>query len=303
MAPGISQRLRKASLPRRSHSRSSAFIRGSHKLMCGFAGILASTADHSTEELRPDVSRPSADTLVHRGPDDAGGATRRGDRPRLPPPVDLDLSPPGHQPMHRHPAATSSPSTANLQLHREAIRALLEPRAHPRLAGSLGHRSPARGVEPWGIEAARQKIRTACSPSRCGTARERGCTCAATAWARNRSTTASANRTLLFGSELKALGAHHELRQRNRPQGAGAVLRYGYIPGAHSIYENIYKLDPGHDPEDSPRHRHAAGSEARIGRRRTSPRRRQHTATLRRLRHRRDRRARTACSARASPSR
>ncbi len=50
---------------------------------------------------------------------------------------------------------------------------------------------------------------------------------------------------LVFGSELKALRAHPGF---DNPVDRGAValfLRYCYIPAPYSIYENIFKLEPG----------------------------------------------------------
>ncbi len=49
----------------------------------------------------------------------------------------------------------------------------------------------------------------------------------------------------LFGSELKALKAHPEFQKRINRNALTAFLRYSYIPTPYSIYENIYKLNPG----------------------------------------------------------
>jgi asparagine synthase (glutamine-hydrolysing) len=54
-----------------------------------------------------------------------------------------------------------------------------------------------------------------------------------------------AGKTLLFGSELKALQQHPDFRG-DVDRGALAIyVRHNYIPAPHSIYKGIYKLTPG----------------------------------------------------------
>ena len=64
----------------------------------------------------------------------------------------------------------------------------------------------------------------------------------------------------LFGSELKALRVH---RAFDRPIDRNALalfLRYSYVPTPHTIYRDIYKLEPGSvldiRPDDIPARRH-----------------------------------------------
>lgn len=53
------------------------------------------------------------------------------------------------------------------------------------------------------------------------------------------------NGVFLFGSELKALKAHHSFAARINWRAAALFLRRNYIPAPATIYEGIYKLRPG----------------------------------------------------------
>lgn len=55
-----------------------------------------------------------------------------------------------------------------------------------------------------------------------------------------------AGRTLLFGSELKALRAHPEFRAEVDRDALALYARHNYIPAPFSIYRGISKLLPGH---------------------------------------------------------
>lgn len=55
-----------------------------------------------------------------------------------------------------------------------------------------------------------------------------------------------ANGMLLFGSELKVLKAHPDLPRRLQPQAVEDYFALGYIPEPKTIYQDVYKLAPGH---------------------------------------------------------
>ncbi|KAJ1682670.1 hypothetical protein LUZ63_022107 [Rhynchospora breviuscula] len=59
-------------------------------------------------------------------------------------------------------------------------------------------------------------------------------------------------RTLLFGSELKALYAHPAFAGTINRDALALYLRHNYIPAPHSIWEGIAKLEPGHSVEIRP---------------------------------------------------
>jgi asparagine synthase (glutamine-hydrolysing) len=87
----------------------------------------------------------------------------------------------------------------------------------------------------------------ACSPSRCGTARDGGC-----CLARDRVGVKPLyyaelpGRGIVFGSELKSLLEDPDVPRDWRPDAIDAYLTLLYIPAPASIYKAIHKLEPGH---------------------------------------------------------
>ena len=49
----------------------------------------------------------------------------------------------------------------------------------------------------------------------------------------------------LFGSELKALRVHPHFKPQIDRSAVASFLRHNYIPAPHTIYERVYKLEPG----------------------------------------------------------
>ena len=52
--------------------------------------------------------------------------------------------------------------------------------------------------------------------------------------------------TFVFGSELKSLLVHPEVKRKINLVALDAYLTLGYVPDSHCIFEDIYKLPPGH---------------------------------------------------------
>lgn len=55
-----------------------------------------------------------------------------------------------------------------------------------------------------------------------------------------------ANGLFLFASELKALMQHPEFIKEINVDAAAAYMQYGYVPAPHCIFNNAFKLKPGH---------------------------------------------------------
>lgn len=50
----------------------------------------------------------------------------------------------------------------------------------------------------------------------------------------------------LFGSELKSILAHPDFEKKINPDAVASFLQYGYVSHPHCIYQNTFKLSPGH---------------------------------------------------------
>lgn len=213
--------------------------------MCGFAGILDLNRRTSQAALRAGVARMTA-TLRHRGPDDAGvwldpaAGLALGHR-RL---SIVDLSPAGHQPMlsasGRYAIVFNGEIYNAPQLRRELDDVT---------AGSIPFRGHSdtevmlAAFAHWGVQP--------------GLSRMNGMFAFAL-WDRHEQVLylgrdrfgekplyyGWAGKTFLFGSELKALRSHPDLRGDINRGALALYLRHNCIPAPHSIYEGVYKLPP-----------------------------------------------------------
>lgn len=206
--------------------------------MCGLTGFVSPVAP-ADEMLR--TVRRMCETLAHRGPDDAGewvdaeAGVAIGFR-RL---AIIDLSPAGHQPM-------TSPSgryvvTLNGEIYNfEDLRRELD-------AQWRGHSDTevmAAAFEAWGVEGAVKRFNGMF---------------AIAVWDRRLRRLhlirdrmgvkplyyGFAGRTLVYGSELKALRQHPDFDARIDRDALNLFLRFMYVPAPYSIYEGISKLMPG----------------------------------------------------------
>jgi asparagine synthase (glutamine-hydrolysing) len=208
--------------------------------MCGLTGYWSPSVQ--LEEME-EVIRSMAISLYHRGPNDGGiwldqsAGLAFGHR-RL---AILDLSPEGHQPM-------LSPDSRYVLIFNGEIYNYIELRDQ---LLSLGHRFRGHSDTEvmlaafcqWGIKPAVEKFVGMFAfalwdrQSHClHLGRDRfGEKPLYYGWM---------GKTLLFGSELKALKAHPHWQGTIDRNALALFVRYGYVPSPHCIYQNIYKLPP-----------------------------------------------------------
>ena len=221
--------------------------------MCGFSGFL--TTDSSV------LSRASAEAslmvkaIQHRGPDDAGtwadasvGIALGFRRLSI-----LDLSSAGHQPMHS--VSDRFVMTFNGEIYNHIdLRDLLsvsqngKPAQHWR--GHSDSETLLACFEAWGLEETLKKtvgmFAIALWDKQTHTlhlARDRfGEKPLYYGWVTTTNTGAPA---FVFGSELKALRAYPGFANPVSREALALYMRFTYVPAPYSIYQNIFKLEPG----------------------------------------------------------
>ena len=212
--------------------------------MCGFAGYLTAKSGYPLGQERVAVSMANA--LYHRGPDDIGSwcdatSSIALAHRRL---AILDISAAGHQPMH-------SPGGRYVVVFNGEIYNHLELRAQLTNVAWRGHSDTETllaGFEVWGVEQTLQKTVGMF---------------AFALWDRHTSTVHLARdrfgekplyygwvgegqqAAFVFGSELKALRAYPGFSNAVSREALALYMRFTYVPAPHSIYQNIYKLEPG----------------------------------------------------------
>jgi asparagine synthase (glutamine-hydrolysing) len=212
--------------------------------MCGVTGFWAGSAEADPAA----VVRRMADAIRYRGPDSSGEWTEPdcgmalGHR-RL---SILDLSPLGHQPMvspgGRFVVAFNG-EVYNFEALREELRAGAGAE-QPTFCGHSDTEVLLHAVEAWGVEGAARRF-VGMFVFALWDRRERvlhlvrdrlGIKPLFYGWV---------GRTLVFGSELKALRAFPGF-DAGVDRGALALyLRHGYVPSPFTIYTGIRKLPPG----------------------------------------------------------
>lgn len=208
--------------------------------MCGFSGIFSANSC-ATGSMGEHVTRMAL-AIAHRGPDDAGAwvdeeaGIALGHR-RL---SIVDLSAAGHQPMQSNSGRYVIAFNGEIYNHM-ALRVELKGvtwRGHSDTETLLA------GFEAWGVPATLQKAVGMF---------------AIALWDKQTHTLSLArdrfgekplfygwvNGAFVFGSELKALRAYPNFKNSVCRQSLAQYLRFMYVPAPRSIYQGIYKLEPG----------------------------------------------------------
>lgn len=220
---------------------------GELKRMCGFAGYLDSSGLMAGSRAGSCLPKMIA-AIRHRGPDDAGYWEEDGlamGHARL---SIVDLSPAGHQPMTSEDQRFVLVFNGEIYNHHEIRQALEAEGIAPAWRGHSDTESLLAGLRAWGVKSTLQRCIGMF---------------AFALWDRvERTLTLARDRlgekplyygwqgregqkAFLFGSELKALRVHPAFSSRVDRNALALYLRHNYIPAPHSIYEGIYKLQPG----------------------------------------------------------
>ncbi len=222
--------------------------------MCGFAGFF--TLNSRLPDAPEQIARYMADAIVHRGPGDAGvwvdtdSGIALGHR-RL---SVLDLSPAGHQPMSsvsgRYVIAFNGQIYNHLDLRGQLISS---PHPNPLPQGERannewqGHSDTETLLacfEAWGVDESLKRSVGMFAfavwdrvEKRLYLARDRmGEKPLYYGWCNN---------GFVFGSELKALRKYPGFSNAVSRNALSLYFRHYYVPAPHTIYQGIFKLEPG----------------------------------------------------------
>jgi asparagine synthase (glutamine-hydrolysing) len=212
--------------------------------MCGIAGFVsrvdAEGASSSTVERAAVLDRMCR-RIAHRGPDDQGtmveGAAALGMR-RL---SIIDLAG-GHQPMSGCDPRTSIVFNGEIYNYRE-LRRELESRGH-RFHTSSDTEAIVHAYEEFG-RACVERLRGMFVFALWDAGRQALFVARDRAGKKPLFYTLTPEGTLVFGSELKSLLEHPEVRREVSPEAVDSYLSFGYVPDPLSIFRDVHKLPPG----------------------------------------------------------
>lgn len=217
--------------------------------MCGFAGFLNERVQLDVGSAERLAARMAL-ALEHRGPDDVGSWAE--------PSVGIglgfrrlaiqDLSLAGHQPMFSSSRRFTITFNGEIYNHLELRAALEKDGVAPRWRGHSDTETLLAAFEHWGIDRTLPKL-TGMFAFALWDSADRSLHLARDrfgekplyyGWCGT-----PGSQTLVFGSELKALRAHPDFSNEVSRTALGQYLRVAYVPAPLSIYEDIYKLEPG----------------------------------------------------------
>ena len=211
--------------------------------MCGLVGLLRDEA--ALEDLTP-LTKSMADSILHRGPDDYGIWSDASSwlilaHRRL---AIVDLSAAGHQPMHSVDDAWVMVFNGEIYNHLEIRAELGALNAAPAWRGHSDTETLLAAFSVWGVESTLQRCVGMFAialwnkqTQQLYLARDRfGEKPLYFGWVQG---------GFAFASELKAIKAWPGFSNPVSRQALGAYLGSMYVPAPLSIYEGIYKLEPG----------------------------------------------------------
>jgi len=210
--------------------------------MCGLTGLLDPTGTPD-DSLRA-IMQSMTDRLRHRGPDSgaiwAENGLALGHR-RL---AIIDLSEAGAQPMRSASGRYALAYNGEIYNHLD-LRADLEAAgAAPNWRGHSDTETLLAAIEHWGFDEALRRTAGMFAIA-LWDRRDRRLMLARDRMGEKPLYWGWAGRTLVFGSELKALRRHPGFTPGLCPEAVALFLRLSHIPAPRSIHPGIYKLEPG----------------------------------------------------------
>ncbi|MFZ5833902.1 MAG: asparagine synthase (glutamine-hydrolyzing) [Pseudomonadota bacterium] len=213
--------------------------------MCGLAGFVDRRPSRPGEAgALADQARRMADSLRHRGPDDAGvwvdalaGVGIGHQRLAI-----LDLSPQGAQPMASGNGRYIIAYNGEVYNFTE-LRTELQRRGHV-FRGHSDTEVIAEGFACWGVAQTVLRLLGMFAIA-VWDKQERSLTLIRDRLGVKPLYWSHQNGLFLFGSELKALHRHADFRPHINAAAMGDMISYSYIAAPYSIYHGVYKLMPG----------------------------------------------------------
>jgi asparagine synthase (glutamine-hydrolysing) len=222
----------------------SGFIRTANIEMCGIAGFIADPARHKPADQLKSIASAMDRSLEHRGPDDHGewidtdaGIVLIHRRLSI-----VDLSPAGHQPMPSADGRYVIIYNGEVYSH-FAIRAEIEATGH-RFRGHSDTEVIVESIARSGVRATVDRL-IGMFAIAVWDKKERTLTLVRDRLGIKPIYWAKLDGLFIFGSELKALRAHPDFRPVIDQSAVGAFMRHNYIPAPSTIYQRVYKLEPG----------------------------------------------------------
>ena len=212
--------------------------------MCGITGII--NLDNLASESLSNICLQMTNSMFHRGPDDVGvwsdtrGLVALGHR-RL---SILDLSPEGHQPMLSSTGRYVISYNGEVYNYIDIRKRLEEQGQAPTFGGHSDTEVMLAAIEAWGLEKAVSEFNGIFAfaiwdqeENKLSLVRDRvGVKPLYYGWA---------GKSFVFGSELKPLRQHPHFDNRVDRRALALYFRHNYIPAPYSIYEKVFKLQPG----------------------------------------------------------
>jgi len=213
--------------------------------MCGIAGLWRRDGPIDPAASRRIVAA-MARSLVHRGPDGAGAwvdaeAGIAFGHQRL---AILDLSPAGDQPMRSAAGRYCVVYNGEIYNHVELRQRLTDESRAPAWRGHSDTETLLACIEAWGIEATLERI-VGMFAFALWDAQERALILARDRMGEKPLCYAMHGSTLLFGSELRALGAYPGFEPEIDRGALALLLQFNCVPAPHSIRIGVRKLPPG----------------------------------------------------------